>query len=275
MAEYVKKILVFDELAGGYRVRDKKVSGILKIEKSLGRASAEIMITNLDRKKAESVECVLYVGGGYYSAVSDGVKFSVPLRDARQHDDAACLLAAVEGNERAPFAFASNCDRPSADDLAARLGGSVSAAATQYEDFIRRTDDYFGGRLDMDEIRKASAEKFAPVTKLGEIKTGDGGFFAEAAPILEKILKTYPPCDELSAAVKDSFWVRVPFRREKFFAVGVVEKNGSPAFVAYAVPGGRKNAPDDESFSFLPVKNREEGFWVIYQDIRTGACALP
>ena len=180
MAEYVKKILVFDELAGGYRVRDKKVSGILKIEKSLGRASAEIMITNLDRKKAESVECVLYVGGGYYSAVSDGVKFSVPLRDARQHDDAACLLAAVEGKERAPFAFASNCDRPSADDLAARLGGSVSAAATQYEDFIRRTDDYFGGRLDIGEIRKASAEKFAPVTKLGEIKTGDGGFFAEA-----------------------------------------------------------------------------------------------
>ena len=56
MAEYVKKILVFDELAGGYRVRDKKVSGILKIEKSLGRASAEIMITNLDRKKAETVE---------------------------------------------------------------------------------------------------------------------------------------------------------------------------------------------------------------------------
>ena len=75
--------------------------------------------------------------------------------------------------------------------------------------------------------------------------------------------------------MKDSFWVRVPFRREKFFAVGVVEKNGRPAYVAYAVPGGGKNAPDDESFSFLPVKNREEGFWVIYQDIYTGACALP
>lgn len=275
MSEYVKKVLVFDELASGYRAGGKKVSGVLKIEKSGGKCSAGVYVTNFDRKKADGIVCALYVGGRYYTATSGDARFDVPINAVSQYDDAACLLAANEGDGLAPFAYAANCDKPTAQDLMGKLDGNINVAATQYDDFVCATDNYFdGARLNLDEIRRESEEKFSPVKKLSRVKAEDGMFFAEAKPILEKILKTYPPCDELNDT-SSSFWVRVPFGKERFFAVGVVEKDGAPSYIAYGVPGRRGRKPDDDSFFFVPTKNREEGFWVLYQDISTGRCASP
>lgn len=49
MSEFVKKVLVFDEIQKGYAAYGKRVSGVVRLEKQNNSASAEIYVANLDR----------------------------------------------------------------------------------------------------------------------------------------------------------------------------------------------------------------------------------
>jgi len=275
MSEYVKKILVFDEIEKGFSVNCKKVSGVLKAEKANGKSNAEIFVTNFNRQKADELEYVLRVGDKIYNGRSGTVKFNVMLDGVGQYDGVACVLAAVRGCACIPFAFASNTDCASVDGLKKYLTASVEESPTQYEEFVCATDNFYDDcDFDLNAIRKNSTSRFKPIEDLCEMKTPDGkSFFEGVKDILKRILETYPPCDELNDNVKNSFWVKVPFRHEKYFAVGIVEENARPKYIVYGVPGEKSKKPPDESFRFLPIKNNSQGFWALYQDIQTGLCA--
>ena len=79
MSEYVKKILVFDEIEKGFSVNSKKVSGVLKAEKVENKSNAEIFVTNFNRQKADELEYVLRVGSKTYNGKSSTAKFCVAL----------------------------------------------------------------------------------------------------------------------------------------------------------------------------------------------------
>lgn len=277
MSEYVKKVLIFDETQAGFSVNGKRVSGVLKIEKVKNKCTAEVFITNFNRRRADGIECVLRVDKDVYHALSDSGKFALQIDRVGQYDDIACLVAAVSGDSCVPFAFASNNDRITSGQLKQGLKGRAEQDETEYEQFVCATDNYFqkeDASFDLDEIRKKSVSKFKPIEELGNAKAQKGkNFFAGVKNILKKIFETYPPCDELNEQMKNSFWVKVPFRQEKYFVVGLVEKEGRPEYIVYGVPGRRNRKPNDDSFRFVATKNGNEGFWMLYQDVKTGLCA--
>ena len=72
--------------------------------------------------------------------------------------------------------------------------------------------------------------------------------------------------------MQNAFWVKVPFKEEKFFTVGIMQEKERPKYICYGVPGNLSKRPLDDSFSFLSAKGRKDGFWVLYQDAATGLC---
>lgn len=273
MSEYVKKILVFDEIEKGFSVNSKKVSGVLKAEKVENKSNAEIFVTNFNRQKADELEYVLRVGRKTYNGKSSTAKFCVALDGVGQYDEVACLLAAVNCGACIPFAFASNTDCVTADVLKQSLTTLLEETPTKYEEFVCATDNFYAKDegFDLDAIRKNSTSRFKPIEDLRGYEPTEGkSFFEGVKDILKRILETYPPCDELNDGIKNSFWVKVPFRQEKFFVVGIVEENSKPQYIVYGVPGEKNKKPPDSSFRFLPLKNNNQGFWALYQNINTG-----
>ena len=152
MSEFVKKVLVFDEIQKGYAAYGKRVSGVVRLEKQNNSASAEIYVANLDRRKAEELQFVIYVDKKIYLACSQTPSLTVSLDMLKDASDAACLVAAVNDGRVYPFAFASNAPFIQAEDLSLHLKNDV----TEYEEFVCATDNYFEKEtsFDIDELKK-------------------------------------------------------------------------------------------------------------------------
>ena len=271
MTEFIKKVLVLDEIATGFGFNGKKASGVLKVQKNGNRVAAGIYVANFCKSKADFLECVLLVGKKVYNAKSDVCSFVVAIDDVKQCDDVACLLCAVRQNNGVPFAFGSSNKSICADHLAKHL---ECAQVTQYEQFVCATENYFEDSLDLNKLKEKSVYKFKPIELLSTCKqTGEKTFFANAKDMLVKIFETYPPCDELNDSMQDSFWVKVPFKDSKFFSLGLLQKEGKPYYIAYGVPGRVDRPPNEDGFSFFATKNNQVGFWIICQDAKTGFAA--
>lgn len=268
MTEFIKKVLVLDEVATGFGIDGKKASGVVKAQKNGSKAVVAIYVANFCKSRADFLECVLLVGKKVYTAKSNVCSFVISIDDLRQSDDVACLLCAVKNGQGVVFVFGASNQSIGADHLAQHL---ECVQVTQYEQFVCATENYFKDSLDLDELKKRSLYKFRPIELLSSCRqTNEKTFFANAREMLVKIFDTYPPCDELNDSMNDSFWVKVPFKDNKYFAVGLLQKQGEPYYIAYGVPGRKDKQPDEEGFSFFATKNNQVGFWIICQDAKTG-----
>lgn len=271
MAEYVKKVLVFEEIAEGYALPGKRISGVIKAEKTNGKSRAEVFVTDLLRRRADGIECVLKIKGDVYCFCAEDAHFCFDVKDVGQHDDVCCLLAAKKGDGCVPFAYAAN--REENWRLLLPFLKNAQSQETQYEKFVAATDNFYEDSLDLQEIRNRSRRKFAPEQRLAEIKADGQSFFAGVKEILKEIFSLYPPCEDLNDEMKEAFWVKVPYKDGKYFAVGLIQREGKAKYLAYAVPGSRQKRPRDDGFIFWPMRNNSEGYWILCQDASNGKCA--
>ena len=271
MTEFIKKVLVLDEIATGFGLDGKKTGGVVKIQKNGNKTVAAIYVANFCKSRADFLECVLLVGKKVYTAKSDLCAFVIAVDDLRQRDDVACLLCAVKQNNGVPFAFASSNKGIGDDSLAKHL---ECTQVTQYEQFVCATQNYFEDSLDLQKLKEKSVYKFKPIELLSTCRqTNEKTIIANAREMLVKIFETYPPSDNLNDSMQDSFWVKVPFKDSKFFSVGLLQKDGIPYYIAYGVPGRIDRPPNEDGFSFFATKNNQVGFWIICQDAKTGFAA--
>lgn len=272
MTEFVKKVIVLDQITNGFGLPGKKVSGVVKVQKNGQKLFAGVYVANFCKSKADFLECVLVVGKKVYHATSDICTFEIKIDSLQQSDEISCLVCAVKKGGGVPFVFASDNPKVVAEDIAKYL---ECEQITQYEEFVCATDNYFkDDEIDLQVIKQKSICKFKPVELLANYKsTQDKTFFANAKEVLLKIFETYPPCDELNDNMADSFWVKVPFKNQKYFTVGLLQQKGKPRYLAYGVPGRIDRPPDDDGFAFFATQNNQVGFWIICQDANTGFAA--
>ena len=276
MTEFIKKVVVLDQTANGFGIANKQVSGVLKVQKSGQKLFAGIYIANFCKNKAEFFEYVLMIGKKIYCDKSDLCEFEIKIDKLQQSDEVACLVSSTKNDKGVPFLFGATNSKITADMLAQHL---CHEQMTQYEEFVCATDNYFEqdstqNNFDLHKLKQQSISKFKPIELLSKCKqTQDQTFFANAHEVLLKIFESYPPCDELNDNMPDSFWVKVPFKDNKYFSVGVLQQMGKPRYIAYGVPGKLDRPPDDDGFAFFATKHKDVGFWIICQDAMTGFSA--
>ena len=104
-----------------------------------------------------------------------------------------------------------------------------------------------------------------------QIKLADGDFYSRMEDEIENIFSRYPPEEKLMKAMSGSRWAKIGYGDGKYYVFGVLYREGEAAYVCYGVPSSDgQNAPKSLSgyATYMPVEGG--GFWIMYQDARTG-----
>ena len=298
---YTKNIAVIKGMQGGFSADGGALTGLIKAERYSSELRVEVSLINF----APLSE------GRYVAAISDGPHTQLiedGLFEGRSEVDtskgfaaAVCFVnngvqlvaTAVCGNfQSAVFGLKGEVERAEAIKRPLPQKENKSAAPVEcYEDEALAEDNYYefqspdeGGQpVCEDTQKKEDGGKFLkneenPVhVKKDEIPIdlARGGFFDKMRAEVEGLLSTYPPADELCAAVDESKWVKISYGEDSFYVFGVIFSDGSPRYICYGIPAKDDSAPPASMqglASFLGVKTPYcAGFWVMYQDAETGA----
>ena len=164
------------------------------------------------------------------------------------------------GERKPPFEECRECARFNAEN---KDEGYISCGAG---------DD--GGGRDAESGKGAvgaEREPEKPQEEPERLKLTDGDFYSRMEGEIENIFSRYPPEERLMKAMSGSRWAKIDYGDGKYYVFGVLYRDKEAAYVCYGVPSNDgQNAPKSLSgyATYMPVEGG--GFWIMYQDARTG-----
>lgn len=105
-------------------------------------------------------------------------------------------------------------------------------------------------------------------------------FYSEKRAEIEELFCKYPPIGSLSDYIPESKWVKIEYKKDGFYIIGVISRAGVPTYIVYGVPGVRERRPRGfERYSvFLPESlftTNGRGYWCSFQNAETGKTENP
>lgn len=105
-------------------------------------------------------------------------------------------------------------------------------------------------------------------------------FYSEKRAEIEELFCKYPPIGSLSDYIPESKWVKIEYKKDGFYIIGVISRAGIPTYIVYGVPGVRERRPRGfERYSvFLPESlftTNGRGYWCSFQNAETGKTENP
>lgn len=101
-------------------------------------------------------------------------------------------------------------------------------------------------------------------------------FFGRMSADIKNIFSTYPRLTALEDVIEDSKWAKITYGSGAHYAFGIIYAGGNAKYLCYAVPVAA-GAPCPQSLKnragYVPVEGG--GYWVMYQDARTGVSVKP
>lgn len=133
-----------------------------------------------------------------------------------------------------------------------------------------------GQKSNVQRTIKAQSE---PSVVINEGITYDGeNFYIAVKPQLDEMFECYPREAVLNELIASSSWVRVDCDGE-YYVVGLIMDEGEkPQYICYGIPGSYQVKPPEEIADVcewfpLDIHNKfGDGYWLIYQDAKTGKC---
>ncbi len=110
---------------------------------------------------------------------------------------------------------------------------------------------------------------------IGDNGLAGGDFYEQTKGEIERLLKNYPKAESLSNLIENSDWVKISYGDNLFYVFGVIYSGGKAEYICYGVPAVNSERPPEsmkELASYIPAPDGGfTGFWVMYQDAKTGA----
>ena len=104
-----------------------------------------------------------------------------------------------------------------------------------------------------------------------ELKRDD--FFGLIDEQVDELFSKFPLDEKLGSVVPNSKWVRVDYENNgKEYILGLIYEEGDVKYICYGVPSKFDVAPPPElqPYSQWLQLDGDDGFWVMYQDAKTG-----
>ena len=127
--------------------------------------------------------------------------------------------------------------------------------------------------------KNVSAQSNEPAAVINEGISYDGeNFYIAVKPQLDEMFECYPAENRLNELIANSSWVKVDCENELYVVGIITDDKNKPEFICYGIPGTFPVKPPDEISDVcewfpLSLENKfGDGFWLIYQDAKTGKC---
>ncbi len=305
MSGYTKNIAVIRQIKEGFSTDGGQLTGIVKAEKYGSVLGVEVTLINFaplsEGRYVTAIsdgENILLVEDGHFEGIANldtGKGFAalvcyinsqvVPLASAvcgNFHAEALTIKSQVEKAENIRTASENTALAESSDKNEKNIVYSDEAIAE--ENYYEYAEDYeSGGALCEDSQKKEDGSEavqneaafgFVTEEKLAG-GLAQGNFYERTKTEIEGILSAYPCAEELEKTVKNSRWVKIYYGDEKYYVFGVLYNEGTPSYICYGVPASQSSLPPESMqglASFIPYSPEEtqRGFWVMYQDAKTG-----
>ena len=295
MGGYTKNIAVIRQLKSGFSVDGGQLSGLVKAEKYGSNLKVEVSLINF--APVTEGKYVAALSDGKTVCILDGLSFEGESK-VDTSDGFATLICYVNG-EVSPVASAVCGQFHSAvigirEEIEKQESGNVTKKI-QYNDEALAQENYYeyeqayaDGQPVCENKEKEKdglyvhedEEAFGAVEKdgveqdaVGGLFTG-GSFYDKMKKEIETVLSSYPAEEGLEKTVEKSRFVKIHYGEGKFYVFGVIYGGGKAQFICYGVPAkdSKNQPPSLTNSSFIPsAENSEEGYWVMYQDAKTGA----
>lgn len=300
---YTKNVAVIREIKEGFSAGAGGLSGIIKAEKYSALLKIEVNLINFaplsegryvaavtDGRKTELVENCLFEGkseldtsAGFAAAVffvNGGVQLIASAVCGNFQAEVFGLKAEVEKAENV------RADSLPSGEESPPESAKTSAPPEKYEDEaiaevnyyeLAQSDESRGAVREDEEKEKNGSKPPEDEEDFGALEEGlaRGNFYAKVKPEAERVLSSYPRCEELERAVEGSRFAKIDYGNGRFYIFGVIYSRGEPKYLCYGLPAQSSENPPESLrgiSSFLPVKSPwGEGFWMTYQDAGTGA----
>lgn len=126
------------------------------------------------------------------------------------------------------------------------------------------------------EERKNSVKEGLPPEYASFNGFAGGNFFEKVREEVEKIFAQFPAEENLQELIEGSRWAKISYGDGKFYVFGVLYTGGNAEYICYGVPTEQNSTPPEsmkDLASFIPSseENVQSGYWIMYQDAKTGA----
>ncbi|MBQ9514072.1 MAG: hypothetical protein IJR66_03735 [Clostridia bacterium] len=310
------KVLIIKQIEDGFS--EKKISGVMRLEEENGYAVFHLSLINVPYfggtfyavLYTEDCNPVFIKLGSRPSSVSQVIEdykvFSAPTVCGliyAEKSDCTAVGFAQEENVTTLSAFKKTVKDAfisaviNGDATAEQYNDEVVATENYYEldkDFEKKLDKierlYFNAtNTDSDRYNKEQEESgkdgFTAYRNQDEKYSDYNAEYREDRPYykrfekeLDGIFSSFIKEESLSAVIPDSEWVKINFKKEKYYVVGQIKEKGSLKYICYGVPSEYRDAPPKELSglcSFIPKSVFDlngEGYFIIFQDAITGKC---
>lgn len=100
-------------------------------------------------------------------------------------------------------------------------------------------------------------------------------FYGENEREIDSIFKKYQPISPLSDLIRESRWVKIPYKNGAFYLFGEIARGGVPAYLVYGILGKKAEKPKGfYSYSHFipcsPYSGSDDGFWCAFQRTDNG-----
>lgn len=163
-----------------------------------------------------------------------------------------------------------------APDETAAVGGARKSAGGAEDNGAEDGGDVLKNKKNTPHHARTGAQNKEKAEDIAEEipLAGDLKFFERMRGEIEKLLSAHPREEALERAVEHSRWAKVSYGGQRFYVFGIIYEDGSPSYICYGVPAMGMPCPESLTgmAGFIPASEEgNNGYWVMYQDARTGA----
>ena len=276
---YSKRVLILQQSNRRFAERNKELCGLIKlVNNSKDTTDVTVLVTNADVESFGEWWVALSFNRTYFArqlSTLNNCTFALP---QQQFDNVSALL--IKREERCYEAARAHLGDDACDVLNRQMefllrdaASYDSDKATAYEKFVASTADYYDG-LDVKALKVSADARYKSVSEYSNAferyyASGGGAEYYESVKTeIGKVFTQFPPYYPLIRKYKGSFFVRIDFpSSEKYFVLGVLERDGQIKYICYGLPAEKEGFTDKD---FVFVDNSPVSFWMLFQDASTG-----
>lgn len=272
---FSRRVLIFSRQDNLY-ASCGNLCGMAKLTVEGGKMQVCVFVSNLQPNGAGEWWGVVLVDGKMYKAKLLHVNnFCFDLPETAL-ENVAFLLVNVSGERVAVVAESYLGNKKINTFDSGKLQAFLLGESTPYESFVASTSNYYPSQIAVDvaQLKRDSKQSYVALHNYSSAfekyyAAGRGDNYLQSVKVeLEQLFKKFPPYYPLMEKYKESYFVRIDFpQTERYFAVGLITKDGSARYICYALPD-EKQGLSDKDFAF--VENDGKGFWMLCQDANTG-----
>lgn len=273
---YSKRILILQQSNPRFAERGKELCGLVKlVNNGDGETAATVFVTNAD-VRMPGEWWVLFdfdrVPFALRLSTLNNCSLSLPQQNTSK---VSCLL--VKREERCYEAARSHLGEDRCDVLLRSMEALCRSAGEDapcaYEQFVASTTNYYANA----EVPRLKQQAEARYRSVADYSDAFERFYAVGAHTdyyqsvrnqISRVFVEFPPYYPLIRRYRESFFVRIDFpKSDKYFVLGVLQKEGQVRYICYGLPAEREGLADKD---FVLVDNSPTSFYMLFQDADSG-----